>query len=475
VWKLEAWDPSLVWYAKAVAEMQRRPIATPTSWRYQAAVHDYTRQDDPNASPGDVLPSDQTRFWRQCQHNSWFFLPWHRMYLACFEQIVAATVVALGGPEAWALPYWNYSDPTNPNARKLPPAFVATSLPTGEPNPLRVDARAPGANTGADLAEDTDVDLVGCLSDASYVAQSHGGDPGFGGPQTKFNHDTGTVVGRLELVPHGSMHVAVGGRTGWMSTFDTAALDPIFWLHHSNIDRLWEVWLRRDASNTNPTVKSWFTSTKFEFHDATGQTVAFTPSQIVDPSAPLLGYQYEDVSDPLSVPQGPPKTVRRAPMARARTPEMVGATDHPVTLDAARTTARMTMTTPAGPAAPAARRRLKAGPARRAYLNLENVSGTGGPTRYSVYLNLPADANPADHRDRYAGLLPMFGVKEATRADAQHPGGGLNYALEVTDLVDRLRSLPDWSDAELHVTFVARGGEPAPSAVQVGRVSLYYA
>ena len=27
---------------------------------------------------------------------------------------------------------------------------------------------------------------------------------------------------------------------------DTAALDPIFWLHHANIDRLWSVWIARD-------------------------------------------------------------------------------------------------------------------------------------------------------------------------------------------------------------------------------------
>ena len=33
------------------------------------------------------------------------------------------------------------------------------------------------------------------------------------------------------------------GVGGWMSAFATAAQDPIFWLHHANIDRLWEAWL----------------------------------------------------------------------------------------------------------------------------------------------------------------------------------------------------------------------------------------
>lgn len=37
----------------------------------------------------------------------------------------------------------------------------------------------------------------------------------------------------------------------------TAALDPIFWLHHANIDRLWEVWLGDNAEHVNPTDAKW--------------------------------------------------------------------------------------------------------------------------------------------------------------------------------------------------------------------------
>jgi tyrosinase len=150
VWKLAEWDPILLWYAKAVADMQTRPLNDPTSWRYQAAIHDYDPDDDPLSSPGDNPPSqaDQKRFWRQCQHFSWFFLSWHRMYLSFFEQIIIEIVNRLGGPADWALPYWNYSDTNNPNARKLPPAFRRNSLPDGSPNALRVDERVIGANDG---------------------------------------------------------------------------------------------------------------------------------------------------------------------------------------------------------------------------------------------------------------------------------------------------------------------------------------
>src|SRR5687768_8731296 len=85
-------DQTISWYEKAVAAMQARPIADPTSWRYQAAIHDYDRARDPLKRTTDRLPSaaEQRKYWSQCQHGSWFFLPWHRMYLHQFEQIVRA-------------------------------------------------------------------------------------------------------------------------------------------------------------------------------------------------------------------------------------------------------------------------------------------------------------------------------------------------------------------------------------------------
>src|SRR4051812_18736031 len=93
VWKLtqtDKWHPTLLWYAKAIAKMQTRPISDFNSWRYQAAIHDYIVGQDPDVTQ-DNLPADASTFWAQCQHVSWFFLPWHRVYLFHFEQIIADT------------------------------------------------------------------------------------------------------------------------------------------------------------------------------------------------------------------------------------------------------------------------------------------------------------------------------------------------------------------------------------------------
>jgi tyrosinase len=493
-WKLDEWDPTLLWYAKAVAEMQTRALNDPTSWRYQAAIHEFVPGEDPNEDPGDVFPTpaEQQRFWSQCQHQSWFFLPWHRMYLSFFEQIVAATVKQLGGPEDWALPYWNYSDASNPNARKLPPAFIANTLPDGSPNALRVEARTAEANDGDETADAQDVNLDTCLKEESFISAPPGGDPGFGGRRTIFNH-SGGPAGDVERVPHGSMHMAVGGFDGgWMSAFNTAGLDPIFWLHHCNIDRLWTVWLRRDPLHLNPAEAQWLTDISFEFNAADGNIVSMTSSQVIDTTASPLSYEYEDVTDPFgptpTPTPGAQPMARRPRMTDRAIPEMVGATEQPVTLTGKPATTTLPVSPPTGPAAaPSATPSSTAEP-KRIYLNLENITSSGRPGSYSVYLNVPAGDDPAKHPELYAGLLPMFGVAEATDATGEHPANGLHYTLDITDVVRTLEARNDWDPAQMRVSFIPKrrrvkpGATPAAVAaaappatpVQIGRVSVYY-
>lgn len=291
-------DPIVDFYGQAIGAMKAKGIADPLSWRYQAAIHDYIRSQDPFAAASDALPpaAEQTRFWRQCQHGSWFFLPWHRMYLHFFERIVMAEVARLGGPRDWALPYWNYSASTA--AARLPAAFRSPTLSNGSTNHLFVAQRHPDANGGGDFATAAETDIRSCLREASFAATS--GSAGFGGPQTAFEHSGGNI-GSLEGVPHGSMHVAVSGPSanGFMGSFTRAPLDPIFWLHHCNIDRLWDVWLQRVNSHANPGGTNWLSDVPFSFHDAAGAIVEMRPVQVLSTIAAPLEYVYDDTSDPL--------------------------------------------------------------------------------------------------------------------------------------------------------------------------------
>ena len=248
------------------------------------------------------------------------------MYLHHFETIVRAAVETLGGPSDWGLPYWNYSDASDPNARLLPTAFRTPTKSDGSVNALYVATRTPTSNAGGQFADEADVAIADPLREPAFVSVRFG--TGFGGPDTPFVH-AGGIIGSLELTPHGTIHVAVGG---WMQFFFSAALDPIFWLHHANIDRLWQVWLDRDPSHTNPTTK-WPSSVSFDFRDAAGQAVKMTSGQVVDTTAAPLGYSYDDTSDPLALAPTIPHTPKVAPMPKTTPPEMMGATTAPFMLD----------------------------------------------------------------------------------------------------------------------------------------------
>ncbi|HUE84780.1 MAG TPA: tyrosinase family protein [Vicinamibacterales bacterium] len=472
------WDPVFEWYARGIREMQTRSIDDPTSWRYQAAIHAYDRSRDRLRQQGEALPSlaDQRRFWNQCQHASWFFLPWHRMYLAYFEQIVQAAITALAGPDDWALPYWNYSDTANPRARRLPLAFTLPAMPNGDPNPLRIDARLRG-NDNAIVATPNQVSVRACLTDPTFDVPPVGGLAGFGGPQTGFMHagGMGAPIGKVENTPHNTMHGAVGG---FMGAFNTAGLDPLFWLHHANIDRLWVVWRDRNPQHLDPALSQWLTGVSFFLHDAQGAEVAHAASEVVDTTVPPLNYRYDTVADPLGGVMGAaPEAARRTTMA-AQQPEMVGASEGPIVLTGGAATTRLAVSAPTGPAA------LRAAAEPPAvHLNIENVTGLESEGTYAVYLNVPEGESPEAHPELFAGLVPMFGVPEATRGDANRPGDGLTFSLEITDVVRRLEASGAWAD-EVRVTFAPEGmpvarpagvSAPVPAPITVGRVSLYYA
>lgn len=323
VWRLppikqgSVWSDTVLWYARAVGALMERPISDQTSWNFLGAIHGIDPPlwtDFGYLKSGQKLPAAavQKRLWRQCQHQTWYFLPWHRGYLVAFEAIVLDAVVKLGGPHDWALPYWNYSDTTDPNALKLPTAFHEKKLPTGEDNPLFVSRRY-GTGNGTVVIDPRLVALTKVLKETEFAGTSTGGSSGFGGPPTRFQHSSANnnANGQLEQQPHNNVHVLVGGQIahssgqdprnmGLMTNPDTAALDPIFWVHHANIDRLWEVWLKRNIHHRNPTKSAWLNgpaNRAFAMPKPDGSDYVYAAKDVLDTTA--LGYVYEDVADPL--------------------------------------------------------------------------------------------------------------------------------------------------------------------------------
>ena len=529
-------NSDLLWYARAVGVMQSRQLDDPHSWWFFAAMHaEYVTPDSiaaadpssllwknipaPPSVPVTPLPNRalSDEYWNQCQHQSWFFLPWHRGYLLALEAHIRAVVIAQNGPSTWALPYWNYLGPGN--EFNIPPAFAQTQMPDGSPNPLYVDARyGPDQNRIVYIPTRAVVQqrppdpnfTQGAVTDDYMVNDLFTGSdlstklPGFGGPKTGFWPGGGTN-GNLEGDPHNKVHVYVGKDLpgvgeGLMSDPGVAALDPIFYLHHANIDRMWAVW-NDTLSRQNPTDAAWVNGPtaagdrKFIVPMPGGSPWTFTPQQVN--SLKQLNYTYDTLSAGPTVAVPPAslltarlgqlgatdlaeEMVKGARVTMGTKTELVGASGNPLTLGRAGAATDVRLDS-------AVRDKISASLASaegltnaeeitapdRVYLNLENVRGTSDASVLSVYINLPDEARPAEHPELFAGSVGLFGLRSASRKDSGHAGQGLTFLLDITPIVDRLHSKQAFDVNSLRVRIVPDKPIPDASKITIGRISVY--
>jgi tyrosinase len=163
-------------------------------------------------------------------HGAPGFLPWHRSYLLDLERELQAIDSSV------ALPYWRF-DRAAPAL--FTPDFLGSSNTLGTvqfsaTNPLafwKTDGvqgvtRRPFFNTNSAPS--------GLLDEAGTLA--------LGNRYVDFQN--------LEFDPHGLAHTSFGGS---ISSIGTAARDPLFFLLHANVDRLWAKWQQQvgrfDAAN----------------------------------------------------------------------------------------------------------------------------------------------------------------------------------------------------------------------------------
>jgi len=494
------WADPILWYARGVKAMKARALNEPTGWRFFGAIHGIDQglwQQLGYLSSSDPMPSsaDIATYWNQCQHGSWFFLPWHRGYLLALEAVVRDAVVKLGGPADWALPYWNYF---KPNENQLPPAFASADWPDGSgDNPLYVPQRY-GPNNDGNVNVPMDQVNLNALGDPDFTGDANGGSPGFGGVDTGFSHN-GQVHGGIETQPHDQVHVSVGGGDpesglpGLMSDPDTAGLDPIFWLHHANIDRLWEVWRQNPSTDMDPSDPNWINGPPavgdpaFTMPMPGGVSWTYTPGDLSDPSK--LNYIYDDVSPPAGTPQLAARLqrlgvnmataaapVRSTAMAGPKTVELLGANTQSLRVTGTAASTSLTLdtavqrkvTTSLQSAAAAAQ------PAPdRIFLNLENVRGANDATAFNVYINVPEGDDPAKHPELKAGTIALFGVRKASVADSQHAGDGLTFVLEITHVIDTLHLAGALNVSQLHVQLVPVNPVPEAAQISIGRISVF--
>lgn len=162
-----------------------------------------------------------------CEHSNPLFLPWHRGYLYHFElalQEIDSEVT---------LPWWDWVDEAG-----IPAAFDDKRT-EGEANVLASAPIKPmGVPKQPGWPTKTRRDPGGQIP----------GVPAALPPPLRSFYEWVMESPSYEQFwnrcarPHNNIHLWVGGNGGQMADPNWAAFDPIFWAHHTMVDRLWRIW-----------------------------------------------------------------------------------------------------------------------------------------------------------------------------------------------------------------------------------------
>lgn len=140
------------------------------------------------------------------------FLPWHRLYLVNFEQ-----ALRVFEPEFF-VPHWRWMDQSSL------PSWMTGFKPTGvvddNGNPIRI-TRAPRTNPQAPTLPTTNTINSTVMN------------------QTDYRSFTLALEGARPPGAHNLVHAWFNGT---MSSVPIAPADPMFWMHHAEIDRIWAIW-----------------------------------------------------------------------------------------------------------------------------------------------------------------------------------------------------------------------------------------
>lgn len=260
---------------KALKIMREKGCTDPLSWYYQGAIHWI-----PDSIPNNPLcesyhnVGDLKTAWDNCTHSpsgkeKLHFLVWHRLYIWHFEKIVRK----LSGKQDFALPYWAYTN--NNVADKIMPEMLRNSQSS-----LYESCRYDSVNMGQPLTGEIlrAVDITKLMKHTDYI----------------------TFCNNMNAAPHGAMHDYIGAgndttgllqfnnpitgtitNTGLMGWVPTAGFDPVFWLHHSNIDRVWQQWTNSENGQMVTLEQLKSIEWPYVFFDENGKKVEYTMEEVI--------------------------------------------------------------------------------------------------------------------------------------------------------------------------------------------------
>ena len=213
-------------------------------------------------------------------HGAPGFLPWHRAYLLDLERELQAIDPSV------SMHYWRF-DQASPNIFKREFLGESDNLGTvffSATNPLQfwITDGVQGINRRPFFP--TTSAPPGLRTEAQTIA--------LGAAYPAFR--------TMEGNPHGSAHVSFGGS---ISSIPTAARDPLFFLLHCNVDRLWAKWQKQN-NRFNPA-----TTASFDANPPGGNAVGH--------NLPDTMWPWNGVTTPPRPPTAPGGTMAPSPIVTA--------------------------------------------------------------------------------------------------------------------------------------------------------------
>src|SRR6476620_10221350 len=208
-------------------------------------------------------------------HTNQRFLPWHRIYLLKFENLLNEVMKKENPGKDYniAIPYWNWEQYREiPRSLKDFMPTIDVEVYDYDDNNKQIGSHvehlqvelSPNANLSSSLPNQTMIDQIN-------------------------NKDTFIeFTDRLEKFPHNRVHSLVGGT---MNEPERSPACPLFWLHHANIDKIWASW-------TQSKIKEG--KTQFIYPDLSGKEVEMHPwypefVEMQTRNIAELGYTYTNV------------------------------------------------------------------------------------------------------------------------------------------------------------------------------------
>ncbi|TPX13319.1 uncharacterized protein E0L32_006292 [Thyridium curvatum] len=238
----------------------------------------------------EAMPSEMAALTVHIAHGKAAFFSWHRRFISVYEQYLKDKCTYTG-----ALPYWDWTL----DWENLPgsPIFSAVAGFGGNG-----DHTAPkGVGDGHCVTDGPFADLhplfygstlrPHCLSRGFTDFHGRNASPAVV-QEVLGSADYETFFLAVENGPH---NVAPNGIRGDFYSF-TAPYDPIFYLHHAQLDRLWFLWQRKDAGHRlREYTGRTDTSNAASLEDLLvlgGLAPDITVSQVMDTEGAELCYRY---------------------------------------------------------------------------------------------------------------------------------------------------------------------------------------